>query len=93
MAMWDIEKSKTVYNMGHWDDGYFDINSAGHLIAKPIPNRPDSSIDLVEATRQIKQCKLNLPVLVRFTDILKNRVDCLCKAFYQAQSHYRYKGS
>ena len=93
MGSWDIGKSKDIYNIGHWDDGYFDINGAGRLCAKPNSSKPDDVIDLIEVTRQIKHANLDLPVLVRFTDILKDRVDKLCRAFDQARSLHGFTGS
>ena len=76
----------------HWSDGYFDINAQGELIAYPDGDQTKPAISLSQLTEQFKQQGLTLPVLVRFTDILKNRVDTLTNAFTQARTNREYNG-
>jgi arginine decarboxylase len=89
--MWNIEASRRLYNLRQWSDGYFDIDEQGHLIATPEP-RGDARIDLSKLSREIRDQGLNLPVLVRFVDILHSRVDRLCAAFDDAIDETSYEG-
>ena len=89
---WGLETARATYNVAHWSDGYFDINAQGELIAYPDGDQTKPAISLSQLTEQFKQQGLTLPVLVRFTDILKNRVDTLTNAFTQARSNREYNG-
>jgi arginine decarboxylase len=92
MSEWDIDEARRLYNIAHWSAGYFDINAAGHLIARPF-REPDSvTIDLYQLTQEIQELGLTLPVLVRFSDILHDRVRELNRAFVQAIASHGYRG-
>jgi len=96
MTEWDIQKARQTYNMDYWSGGYFDINEQGHVIA--CPDRDAGSeglsegIDLYALSREFNDAGLSLPVLVRFTDILHDRVDTLCSAFRNAMEEQEYEG-
>src|SRR3990172_3161413 len=90
---WGIEQSRDTYNIVHWSGGYFDINKAGHLVARPNRKTDSDGIDLFELTREIAKAGLSLPVLVRFSNILHNRIDLICDAFSQAMAQEDYRGS
>jgi len=89
---WGLETARATYNVAHWSDGYFDINAQGELVAYPDGDQTKPAISLSQLTEQFKQQGLTLPVLVRFTDILKNRVDTLTNAFTQARANREYNG-
>ncbi|MDX1728691.1 MAG: biosynthetic arginine decarboxylase, partial [Pseudoalteromonas tetraodonis] len=89
---WGLETARATYNVAHWSDGYFDINAQGELIAYPDGDQTKPAISLSQLTEQFKQQGLTLPVLVRFTDILKNLVDTLTYAFTQARTNREYNG-
>ncbi|KPV90852.1 Biosynthetic arginine decarboxylase [Pseudoalteromonas sp. P1-30] len=89
---WGLETARATYNVAHWSDGYFDINAQGELVAYPDGDQSKNAISLTQLTEQFKQQGLTLPVLVRFTDILKNRVDTLTHAFTLARSSRAYQG-
>ena len=92
MSEWEIDEARRLYNIAHWSAGYFDINAAGHLIARPF-REPDSvTIDLYQLTQEIQGLGLTLPVLVRFSDILHDRVRELNRAFVQAIASHGYRG-
>ncbi len=88
-----VHSARELYNIGHWGGGYFDITEAGRLIARPGGCRHGAEVDLYELAHQIRRAGLALPVLVRFTDILHDRVRRLCRAFRQAMSTHGYAGS
>lgn len=89
---WGLDTARATYNVAHWSDGYFDINSQGELVAYPDGDQTKTAISLSELTEQFKKQGLTLPVLVRFTDILQNRVDTLTSAFCKARDARDYQG-
>ena len=86
-----INTSRQRYNIPHWSHGYFDINKAGELVAYPTRDQKSGSVNLVHLYQQLKQHGLNTPVLVRFNDILHNRIDELQQAFAEAIAFYNYQ--
>ena len=89
---WGLDTARATYNVAHWSDGYFDINSQGELVAFPDGDQTKAAISLTELTEQFKKQGLTLPVLVRFTDILQNRVDTMTRAFSRARNVRSYQG-
>ncbi|MBB1091977.1 biosynthetic arginine decarboxylase [Rhodopseudomonas palustris] len=84
--------SDRIYAISRWGEGYFHINSAGHLCVRPDPNRP-TAIDLIELTNRLRNNGLSMPVLVRFDDLLRHRVRRLRTAFATAIARHSYGGS
>jgi arginine decarboxylase len=80
---WSIDQSTQLYRTTNWSDGYFSINDRGN-VQMQIPETEHVGIDLTVLTEHIQQTGLNLPVLVRFQDILHDRVRRLCSAFQGA---------
>ena len=91
MTHWSIKQARQTYNVSHWSEGYFDIDAAGQLLARPRPQQADS-INLSRLVEDIKDLHLSLPVLVRFIDILHDRVDTLCNGFAEAMRENDYLG-
>ena len=90
---WSIEKAKALYHIDAWSEGYVTINKEGLLCITPSKNNSDSKINLYDLVDKLKQESLTLPVLVRFSDILKDRVSTLINAFDEAINHHQYTGS
>ena len=91
MANWTIQQAQNCYNITHWGEGYFGINEAGH--ASVYPRRdPACAIDLDTLARELSGHGLSLPVLLRFNNILHERVDTLTRAFDQAMAEEGYAG-
>ncbi len=88
---WSTEQSAETYAIGNWGDGYFSINSNGHVCVKPSSDK-SIELDLYEIAQSLNDKKLSLPVLVRFTDILKDRVTRLSAAFAKACANNHYTG-
>lgn len=93
MNTWDTNRSRELYNIPVWSSGYFDINERGHLLARPTRQASGADIDMVELSERIRQLGLSFPVLVRFSGILRDRVDTLCSAFNEAKAASDYKGN
>ena len=89
---WDLSKAKQTYNVDHWGSGYFDINPQGHLTVTPRPGQNGAAIDVYQLAHEVREQGLAWPVLVRFSDILHDRVDTLCNAFASAMQSEAYQG-
>jgi arginine decarboxylase len=89
---WSLDRARATYNITHWSGGYFDINEAGHLTVSPRRNAAKAVIDVYNLAHEIRDFGLAWPVLVRFTDILHDRVDTLCSAFATAMHSEGYQG-
>jgi arginine decarboxylase len=87
---WDIDSARRQYNIPGWSAGYFDVGSDGHLLARPGGHAESPAIDLHGLVDRLHEDGLTLPVLVRFTDILRNRVDRLHGAFTAAMQMNSY---
>src|SRR3989344_3945465 len=91
MIDWTIQKARDTYNIVHWGNGYFDISPEGHVTVRPDP-RAAGQGDLHALTREFAAHNLTLPVLVRFSGILRHRVHELCGAFDNAMQRDDYRG-
>ncbi|MGH8369725.1 MAG: arginine decarboxylase, partial [Gammaproteobacteria bacterium] len=78
MSQNPIQDAREIFNIQRWGDGYFDINDDGHVVVFPTRHREDGSVDLHRLATEVSKHGLNLPVLFRFGDILRDRVDRLC---------------
>jgi arginine decarboxylase len=92
MSQNPVEVARELYNVLRWGDGYFDINAEGHVVVYPTRNREDGCVDLHRLATDVNKWGLNLPVLFRFGDILRDRVSRVYEAFEQARQYHEYKG-
>lgn len=83
-----------VYNIAQWSDGYIDVNEQGEVLIRPERGHGSDSgtINLPELTRSLTSRGIQLPVLIRFTDILHDRVNKLCGAFNRVADEHGYQG-
>ncbi len=88
---WKIHDAVETYGIRHWGKGYFGVNKAGHVTVHPS-KRPDLAIDLKELIDQLQARGIQLPILVRFTDILRHRVGEIHAAFQVAMQEFGYQG-
>jgi arginine decarboxylase len=88
---WDIEAARALYNIQRWGAKYFDINDAGHVVARPQQDA-GIAVDLTDVIEEAKGRGLKFPVLIRFQDILRHRVEAINTAFRGAISEYNYSG-
>ncbi|OOZ36387.1 biosynthetic arginine decarboxylase [Solemya velesiana gill symbiont] len=87
----DIQPVMQDYGISRWGGGYFGINPDGHVTVRP-DRKGDAQIDLYQLASEVRQSGLSLPVLVRFTDILHDRVAALCSSFSEAFEEFSYQG-
>ncbi|HEU6447964.1 MAG TPA: biosynthetic arginine decarboxylase [Verrucomicrobiae bacterium] len=88
---WSIEAARALYNIHRWGAKYFDINDAGHVVAKP-QQEAGIPVDITDVIEEAKARGLKFPVLIRFQDILRHRVEAINKAFQNSITEYNYKG-
>ncbi|MBD5210022.1 MAG: biosynthetic arginine decarboxylase [Bacteroidales bacterium] len=89
MRKWKIEDSAELYNIKGWGRKYFTINERGHVAV--TPREGYASVDLKEVMDELQLRDITAPVLLRFPDILDNRVEKISKCFKQAAEQYNYK--
>ncbi len=89
---WSTDAAEALYHMGAWGEGYFGVNAAGHVVARPDPRR-DGEIDLVTVVEEVVAGGLRLPAVVRFQDLLDTRVRQLNETFQTAIAESGYGGS
>lgn len=92
LTPWSTAAAKEIYAIDSWGDGYFDINELGHVCVKPRSDN-GTRLDLFEIAQALQQDGLSSPVLVRFTDILGDRVHSLQHGFRQACAAHGYQGT
>ncbi|MBV6625034.1 MAG: biosynthetic arginine decarboxylase [Rivularia sp. (in: Bacteria)] len=88
---WTIEESEALYRIEGWGQPYFSINAAGHVTVSPKGER-GGSLDLYELVKALKLRNLGLPLLIRFSDILEDRIERLNACFAKAIARYNYDG-
>lgn len=91
-SRWTIQKSADQYQIRGWGHPYFTINDAGHVQVVPDPERPQHGIDLFELVNDLDARGLELPLLLRFSDVLKDRIKRINECFTKAIAEYDYKG-
>lgn len=89
---WTIEDSEKLYRIQGWGEPYFSINAAGHVTVSPKGDR-GGSLDLFELVESLRQRNLGLPLLIRFSDILEDRIERLNACFAKAIARYKYPGT
>ncbi len=89
---WSVQKSRELYNVKHWGGDYFEINGAGEVVAIRLPGVSDEGVSLFHLVQELKAQGFSLPILVRFVDVLRHRVDMLCQGFEQAIGARNYSG-
>ena len=90
MRKWRIEDSEELYNIKGWGVNYFGINEKGHVYVTPKKN--SVQVDLKEVVDQLATRHVTAPVLLRFPDILDNRIEKTDECFRKAGKEYKFQG-
>ena len=90
-AAWSIQDARTLYNIDRWGARYFDINDAGHVVARPL-QEAGVGVDLTDIVEEARSRGLKFPLLIRFQDILRHRVEAINKAFRNAITEFNFNG-
>jgi arginine decarboxylase len=88
---WTTDDSRELYNIDGWGIGYFDINTRGRVTVHPTKD-PARGIDLFEIARDLEAQGMQLPLLLRFSDILQTRIQSLTEKFKSALTEFEYTG-
>lgn len=89
MKKWTIEDAKELYNINGWGVSYFGINEEGNVYVSP--SKDQTRIDLKEVMNELALRDVTTPVLLRFPDILDNRIEQTASCFQKAKEEYDYK--
>src|SRR5438046_4553772 len=88
---WDVQDARNLYSIQRWGAKYFDINEAGRVVARPLQDM-GAQVDLTDVIEEAKARGLKFPVLIRFQDILRHRVEAINMAFRNAITEFNYQG-
>src|SRR6185436_7848746 len=91
ITAWSVHDASELYEVPRWGNGYFSVNAEGHVQVHPTKD-PARAIDMNELIDRLQLRGISLPVLVRFTDILKHRLGEIHSAFQGAITQHQYKG-
>ena len=89
MKKWTIEDSKELYNINGWGTSYFSVNDKGDVYVTPCTD--NTQIDLRDIMDELSLRDVTPPVLLRFPDILDNRIEKTASCFQKAAKEYNYK--
>lgn len=91
--MWKVEDSIDLYGVENWGNGYFSVNDKGNIIILPNKDR-SRSVDAMDLIEEIEKSKdLEFPVLLRFPQMLEDRIDEITGSFLGAIEEFSYKGT
>ena len=89
MRRWRIEDSEELYSINGWGTSYFGINDKGHVVV--TPKKDGAVVDLKELVDELQLRDVEAPMLLRFPDILDNRIEEVSNCFTKASKEYDYK--
>src|SRR5437660_199148 len=91
MKDWDVESAIATYNVDGWGSGYFTVNAEGNVVAKPLQEN-GGSINILEVVNEARTRGLGFPLVIRFQDLLRHRVESVNLAFQNAITEFDYRG-
>ena len=89
---WTVEDSSSLYMIDRWGGGYFDVSSEGALTVSPLQDN-GKAVPIIDVLREAQALNLATPLLIRFQDLLRHRVESLNGAFNRAIQDHGYGGS
>src|SRR6266516_4788637 len=90
-SAWDIPAARNLYNIQRWGAKYFDINDAGRVVATPL-QEAGASVELMDVIEEARGRGLKFPLLIRFQDIVRHRVEAINQAFRNSIKEFSYQG-
>src|ERR1700720_2404142 len=87
---WDVDAAIATYNVDGWGGGYFTVNAEGNVVARPLQDN-GGSIDLLAVVNEARARNLGFPLVIRFQDLLRHRVESVNCAFQNAMTEFGYK--
>src|SRR5689334_3841643 len=89
---WDVESAIATYNVDRWGGDYFTVNGNGNVEVRPLQDA-GGSIDILGVVSEARARGLAFPLVIRFQDLLRHRVESVNKAFQAAISEFGYRSS
>ena len=84
-----MQRSPT-YNVDGWGGGYFTVNATGNVVVRPLQEN-GGTIDILEVVNEARNRGLGFPLVIRFQDLLRHRVESVNRAFQEAITEFGYK--
>ncbi|HEY2147073.1 MAG TPA: biosynthetic arginine decarboxylase [Pirellulales bacterium] len=88
---WSVVDAAELYEVARWGNGYFSVNEAGHVCVHPTKD-PSRSIDLKQLVDRLQLRGIDLPILIRFAEILKHRLGEIHQAFQSSIGEHKFQG-
>ncbi len=92
LTRWTPEQSGELYGIRNWGAGYFDVSERGEVVVRPSRRADGPAVSLLDIAAGLKDRGLNMPVLLRFPEVLESRLEQLHQAFRQAITDVGYQG-
>ncbi len=89
---WDLEAANATYNVEGWGSGYFSINPHGNVVARPLKEN-GGAITILDVVSEARARGLGFPLVIRFQDLLRHRVESVNRAFETAMREFNYRNS
>src|SRR5215212_3446402 len=89
---WDIESAINTYNVDRWGGGYVTVNASGNAEMRPL-QEAGGAIDILEVVNEARARGLSFPLVIRFQDLLRHRVESVNRAFQTAMTEFGYRGN
>jgi arginine decarboxylase len=88
---WDVDAAIATYNVDGWGCGYFSINEKGNVVVQPL-QEVGGKIDVLDVVSEARNRGLSFPLVIRFQDLLRHRVESVNRAFQSAMAEFNYRG-
>lgn len=92
LGRWTKQKSEELYGIKNWGAGYFSISEKGEVMVNPYKNNPTAAVSLVDIISGVRERGLDMPVLLRFENLLDSQISVLNNTFGDAMKKLDYKG-
>jgi len=89
---WSVDESVSLYMIDRWGAGYFDVAADGAMTVKPLQQK-GIAVPIIDVVREAQSMNLATPLLIRFQDLLRHRVEMLNRAFTNAITEHNYRGA
>lgn len=93
LERWTIDKSRELYGIRSWSSGFFGISDDGEVLVKSSPGKDAGSVSLMKIVSELKNRGLEVPVLLRFSNILRDQISRINNSFHKAIGDAGYQGA
>ena len=92
LQQWNVEDSAELYNIRNWGSGYFDVSPKGEVVVYPSGSKKGPAVSIPEIINGVRERGYDMPVLLRFENILDSQISLLNESFSKAIKAMEYKG-